>query len=170
PGVVMQRQRNRFGVTHLSGEFRIVSQKVSLRGRSGSGQQCCRQAQGCGQQALRKSRLHDVQAIGTRRSTNKPAQRLFWNICFEARVAAIAARLHGSGNGPDLMPADQKSMPAGAAGAVAVSSFGISATDASVVRSRPAMDAAFCKAVRVTLVGSTTPISTRSPSWPVAAL
>src|SRR6266571_2884215 len=38
-----------------------------------------------------------------------------------------------------------------------------SATIASVVSSRPATEAAFCSAVRATLVGSTTPISTRSP-------
>ncbi len=43
------------------------------------------------------------------------------------------------------------------------SSFGNSATIASVVRIRPATDAAFCSAQRVTLVGSSTPISTRSP-------
>ena len=45
-----------------------------------------------------------------------------------------------------------------------------SATIASVVSIRPAIDAAFCSAVRVTLVGSSTPISTRSPYSPVAAL
>ena len=39
---------------------------------------------------------------------------------------------------------------------------GISATTASVVRRRPAMDAAFCRAVRVTFFGSTTPALTRS--------
>src|SRR2546425_8658927 len=38
---------------------------------------------------------------------------------------------------------------------------GISQTIASVVRSRDAMDAAFCKAERTTLVGSMTPASTR---------
>jgi len=38
-----------------------------------------------------------------------------------------------------------------------------SATIASVVSSSPATEAAFCSAVRATLVGSTTPISTRSP-------
>src|SRR5690606_27870387 len=65
--------------------------------------------------------------------------------------------------------ADQKSMSA-EAGAGAFSSLGSSATVASVVRIRPAMDAAFCSAVRVTLVGSTTPISTRSPYSPVATL
>ena len=39
---------------------------------------------------------------------------------------------------------------------------GISETRASVVRSREAMDEAFCSAVRTTLVGSMTPASTRS--------
>jgi hypothetical protein len=47
------------------------------------------------------------------------------------------------------------------------SSFGNSATMASVVRIRPATDAAFCSAQRATLVGSTTPISMRSPYWAV---
>jgi len=49
--------------------------------------------------------------------------------------------------------------PPGAAGA-GLSSF-FSTTIASVVRSRPAMDAAFCSAVRVTVVGSMTPEATR---------
>ena len=45
----------------------------------------------------------------------------------------------------------------------ALSSFGASAIIASVVKTNPATDAAFCNADLVTLVGSTTPISTRSP-------
>ena len=51
-------------------------------------------------------------------------------------------------------------MPPGIAGA---SSFGNSATMQSVVSIRPATEAAFCNAERVTLVGSSTPISTMSP-------
>jgi hypothetical protein len=51
-------------------------------------------------------------------------------------------------------------MPPGIAGA---SSFGSSATMQSVVSIRPATEAAFCRAERVTLVGSSTPISTMSP-------
>jgi hypothetical protein len=43
-------------------------------------------------------------------------------------------------------------------------------TPNSVVSSRPAMEAAFCSAVRVTLVGSTTPAFTRSSYSPVATL
>src|ERR1700688_4152989 len=50
------------------------------------------------------------------------------------------------------------------------SSLGNSATIASVGRVRAATEAAFCSAQRVTLVGSSTPISTRSPYWSVAAL
>jgi len=49
-------------------------------------------------------------------------------------------------------------------------SFGASAIEASVVRKRPATDAAFCRASRVTLVGSRIPISIRSPYSLVAAL
>ena len=41
-------------------------------------------------------------------------------------------------------------------------SSGISATSASVVSSSDAIDAAFCRAERTTLVGSMTPASTRS--------
>ncbi len=50
--------------------------------------------------------------------------------------------------------------PAGAAGA-GVSSF-LSATRDSVVRITEAIEAAFCSALRVTLVGSTMPLSTIS--------
>src|SRR5690606_20119417 len=49
-------------------------------------------------------------------------------------------------------------------------SSGSSPTIAAVVSIRPAIEAAFCSAVRVTLVGSTTPSSTRSPYSPLAAL
>lgn len=45
-----------------------------------------------------------------------------------------------------------------------------SATMAAVVSTRPAIEAAFCKAKRTTLVGSITPICTRSPNSPVCAL
>ena len=49
------------------------------------------------------------------------------------------------------------------AAAGAASFFGASATIASVVIIRPAIDAAFCSAVRVTLVGSRMPNSIMSP-------
>ena len=57
--------------------------------------------------------------------------------------------------------------PAGIAGS---SFFGASATMASVVIIRPAIDAAFYSAVRVTLVGSRMPNSIMSPNSPLAAL
>ena len=63
-----------------------------------------------------------------------------------------------------------------AAAAVAVAAAGasffsgISEIMASVVSIRPAMEAAFCSAVRVTLVGSMTPALTRSSYLPVPAL
>lgn len=47
---------------------------------------------------------------------------------------------------------------------------GFSATTASVVRMRAPMEAAFCRAERVTLAGSTMPASTMSTNSPVAAL
>jgi hypothetical protein len=65
------------------------------------------------------------------------------------------------------MPPMSGMPPPGIAGA---SSFGSSATIASVVIIRPATEAAFCSAVRVTLVGSRMPISTMSPYSPLAAL
>jgi hypothetical protein len=60
-------------------------------------------------------------------------------------------------------PADQyiPPMPPPAPAMVGFSSF-FSTTTHSVVRSKPAIDAAFCSAVRATLVGSMTPAFTRS--------
>ena len=49
-------------------------------------------------------------------------------------------------------------------------SSGFSATMASVVSSNPATDAAFCNAVRTTLVGSTIPAFIRSSNSSLAAL
>ena len=56
--------------------------------------------------------------------------------------------------------------PAGIAGF----SSGLSATTASVVRNRAAIEAAFCSAERVTLAASVTPAFTRSSYSPLAAL
>jgi hypothetical protein len=79
------------------------------------------------------------------------------------RLAKLLARSFAFGSGywidrsqyiPPIPP------PGGAAGA-GFSSF-FSTTTASVVSRRPAIEAAFCSAVRVTLVGSMTPALTRS--------
>ena len=59
---------------------------------------------------------------------------------------------------------------AAAAGIAGAAFSGLSATTASVVRNRPAIDAAFCSAERVTLAGSMMPASIRSTYSPVAAL
>src|SRR3954471_19630439 len=59
-------------------------------------------------------------------------------------------------------------MPPGMAGAL--SSSGSSEMSASVVSMRPAIEAAFWSAERVTLAGSMTPASTRSSKVSVAAL
>ena len=59
-------------------------------------------------------------------------------------------------------------MSAPAAGAAAGGS-GLLATTASVVRNSPAMEAAFCRAERVTLTGSVTPAASRSSYSLVAA-
>ena len=53
---------------------------------------------------------------------------------------------------------------------IGMSSLGSSAIMQSVVSISKGIDAAFCNAVRVTLVGSSTPISMRSPYWPVLTL
>src|SRR5580693_125991 len=102
------------------------------------------------------------------------------------RIPSANPRKPGSGKryGPGLGPGpsawllpDQKSMsppPPGAAGALSFSGF--SAITASVVRNRPAIDAAFCSAERVTFAGSMIPalnMSTYSPfeasrPWPLA--
>src|SRR4029453_9000855 len=58
--------------------------------------------------------------------------------------------------------------PPGMGGAFSFSGF--SATTASVVRNRAAIDAAFCRAERVTLVGSMMPALNMSSYSPVAAL
>lgn len=58
--------------------------------------------------------------------------------------------------------------PPGIAGAFSGSGF--STTTVSVVSRRPAIDAAFCSAVRVTLVGSITPAATRSSYLSLRAL
>jgi hypothetical protein len=50
-----------------------------------------------------------------------------------------------------------------------VSFLGLSATIASVVMSKPAIEAASCNAVRTTLVGSMIPCDTRFSNLPVCA-
>ena len=66
---------------------------------------------------------------------------------------------------PRMPPMPPPGPPAGA-------SFfsGISVTMHSVVSSRPAIEAAFCRAVRVTFAVSMTPAATRSSYFSVAAL
>ncbi len=67
------------------------------------------------------------------------------------------------------MPGIPPPMPAGAAGAAGAGS-GLSATKVSVVRTRAAMEAAFWRAVRVTLAGSTIPALTISTYSSLRAL
>ncbi len=67
------------------------------------------------------------------------------------------------------MPGIPPPMPAGAAGAAGAGS-GLSATRVSVVRTRAAMEAAFWRAVRVTLAGSTIPALTMSTYSSLRAL
>src|SRR5690606_12290558 len=62
-------------------------------------------------------------------------------------------------------PPKSSGPPAGAAGAFS----GLSATTASEVRNRPAIEPAFCSAERVTLTGSATPAASRSSYTSVSA-
>ena len=57
-----------------------------------------------------------------------------------------------------------------ASGAAADFFSGFSTTMASVVKTKPAMEAAFCKAERTTLAGSIIPAAIKSSNSPVAAL
>ena len=87
----------------------------------------------------------------------------------EARtIGWSAGRIDGIEN--YIMPPIPPMPPPGGIGGMADFSSGFSATMASVVSKRPAMDAAFCKAVRTTLVGSTIPAFIRSSYCSVAAL
>ena len=65
-----------------------------------------------------------------------------------------------------MPPMSPPGMPPGIAGA----GSGLSATTASVVRNRAAIDAAFCSAERVTLAASMTPAFTRSSYSPVSGV
>jgi hypothetical protein len=69
--------------------------------------------------------------------------------------------------------APQKSIPPmpppGPPGIAGLCFFGTSATIASVVISRPAMEAAPCRAARTTLVGSMIPLEMRLPYSPACA-
>ena len=92
------------------------------------------------------------------------ASCLAWGFCTASRhtqqrrsVAACSAQTYMSMPMPPIPP-----MPPGMPPAAGLSSAS-SATMASVVRIRPATEAAFCSAERVTLAGSSTPSSTRSP-------
>ena len=92
-----------------------------------------------------------------------------------ARVASAAKKERGSPKAPPwdgyvtTVPIRTRGGRRPGAGAAAFGS-GISDTRASVVRSREAMDAAFCRAERTTLVGSMTPASTRFSYSSVRAL
>src|SRR5690625_3453859 len=67
------------------------------------------------------------------------------------------------------MPPIPPMSPISPAPAPAPAGSGLSATTASVVRNRPAIDDAFCSAERVTFVGSMMPDSSRLAYSPVAA-
>src|SRR5699024_570807 len=79
---------------------------------------------------------------------------------------AISVSLEGSGR-TSSQPMPPISSPPGIA---APAGSGLSATTASVVRKSAAMEAAFCRAERVTLTGSLMPAARRSSYSPVAAL
>ena len=82
----------------------------------------------------------------------------------QTKKGRVAAALRNS-NGPDrtYMSMPMPPMPPMPPPGAGDSSLGASATIASVVSISEATDAAFCSAVRVTLVGSRMPISIMSP-------
>lgn len=84
--------------------------------------------------------------------------RPLWLPCRIVASLAAKGRRHYMPMPPMPPMPPMSGMPAAGA-----SSFGASATMASVVSSRDATEAAFCRAVRVTLVGSRIPISIMSP-------
>ena len=65
---------------------------------------------------------------------------------------------------------DQKSIPPAPGIGAGAAAFGFSATIASVVINSDATDAASCKAVRTTLVGSMIPLASMSPYSPLLPL
>ena len=75
----------------------------------------------------------------------------------------LFSRMNGAINSP-FRPFHRR--PAPMAG---LSFFGSSATIASVVIKRPAIEEASCSAMRTTLVGSMMPFDTRLPNSPVCA-
>ena len=113
------------------------------------------------------------QAILTHISWNLLWASLFAGVAFlvaHASYMVLSAHRKRKAEETDAMEAARTDLPPPGMGGIGFSSFGSSATMASVVSNSPAMDAAFCSAVRVTLVGSTMPSCTMSPYSPVAAL
>ncbi len=79
------------------------------------------------------------------------------------RAGRSGAHRCAPGQGHYMPMSPMPPMPPGMPPAAGASSFGASATMASVVSSSEATEAAFCRAVRVTLVGSRMPSSSMSP-------
>ncbi len=97
-----------------------------------------------------------------RQACRAPRFRLWSTLCHSRLSRPGRERANGPGKTPgrsgEVTSVDQKSMsppPPGVAGAFFFSGF--SAITASVVRNRPAIDAAFCSADRVTFAGSMMP-------------
>ena len=89
-----------------------------------------------------------------------PAPTRWWSPRRPPADAAARPRPGAPGRGP---------RPQWSWSAWSASSLRCSATMASVVTSRPATEAACCRAVRTTLVGSMMPLATRSPNSPAWA-
>src|SRR5690606_9138816 len=101
--------------------------------------------------------------VGCREHSPTPARRK------KRSPAQGGASVQQRGRSAYIMP-PMPPMPPMSGMAGAALSSGRSATTASVVIIRPAMEAAACSALRVTLAGSRMPISIMSPYSPVAAL
>jgi hypothetical protein len=84
-------------------------------------------------------------------------------------LARQPKRSRGDASQKSMPPIPPPMPPPGPPGIAGLCFFGSSATIASVVIRRPAMEAASCSAIRTTLVGSMMPFDTRLPYSPVCA-
>ena len=106
----------------------------------------------------------DIQAPPGYVLRTQPHPRFFADFTGTAPVA-LYGHVHSEWWPKQLFIVFKIPPPGGMAG-MGASFFGFSATIASVVMSSPAMDAASCRAIRTTFVGSIMPLETKSPYWP----
>src|SRR5947209_7392087 len=148
--------------THISGPGDLEHKQTRLReGLENFGVFSRRCPTGC--KVAEKSNCRCADFIPSRAS---------WRIASMSPLAPGAATTMELGLGiflPLFLKCQYMPSVPGPAGRDLLSS-GISATSASVVSNREAIEPAFCRAVRTTSVGSITPTWTRSSNFPVCAL